>query len=97
MYAEDANETAVGTQGLLRGRRDDRNTHILHTLNVESTHCICIHVQRKLMIQQLGLKDCSVGGAMIGQLRLLLACYAVTLGALIAGSPQPESLPRDPD
>jgi hypothetical protein len=54
-------------------------------------------MQRKLMIQQLGLQDCSVRGAMVGQLRLLLACYAVTLGALIAGSPQPESLPRDPE
>ena len=47
--------------------------------------------QRKLMLQRLGLETCSVEGALHGQMRLLAGCYAVTLGALIAGAPRPAS------
>ena len=38
----------------------------------------------------VGLSECSVEGAMYGQMRVLAACYAVTLAALIAGAPQAE-------
>ena len=43
------------------------------------THSVCV-----------GLSECSVEGAMHGQMRVLAACYAVTLAALIAGAPQAE-------
>jgi hypothetical protein len=51
-----------------------------------------IHIQRTLMLKQLGLSDCSVEGAMMGQLRLLLACYAVTFCALAAGAHRTENI-----
>ena len=68
-------------------------------LMIENCVCICVchthththtHIQRTLMLKQLGLSDCSVEGAMMGQLRLLLACYAVTFGALAAGAHRTE-------
>ena len=53
--------------------------------------------QRRLLLHQLGLSECSVGGALRGQLRLLAGCYVLTLGALIAGAPRPASLSAPDD
>ena len=53
--------------------------------------------QRQLMLKHLGLDECTVKGALHGQARLLAGCYAVTLGALIAGAPRPASFSQGRD